>query len=170
MKPASVACRPSRRCGRPAGSSPASPPTARAPASASRRLTAFGLVSADQTWRCLAPAPAGNRDTFLAFLAFLTAATPARDARRAAGQVVLLSGENGRFHHARTVLVPFLAKRPWLRLRYLPAYSPDLTPQEDEWRGIRARVTHDTLYADLDALWTAVRQDASQRGSLCLTI
>jgi hypothetical protein len=132
-----------------------------------QRLTAFGLVSADATWRCLAPAPAGNRDTFLAFL---TAAAPALDAQRAPDQVVLLYVDNVRFHHARTLLDPFLAARPWLRLRYLPAYSPDLNPQEDEWRGIRARVTHDTLYVDLDALWAAVRQDASQRGTLCLMI
>jgi len=42
----------------------------------------------------------------------------------------------------------------WLRLVYLPAYSPDLQPQDHLFRVVRARVTHNHHRATLDDLQT----------------
>lgn len=40
----------------------------------------------------------------------------------------------------------------WLKLVYLPKYSPDLQPQEDLWRVWRAKVTHNHQRTTLEEL------------------
>lgn len=69
---------------------------------------------------------------------------------------VLLFIDNDKAHRAPAVQ-RLLAKYPdRIQLEWLPAYSPELNPQEDIWRHLRRRVTHNYYFGHLDRLLSAV--------------
>lgn len=69
---------------------------------------------------------------------------------------IVLFVDNDKAHDARMVrrLLSKYAHR--IRLEWLPPYSPELNPQEDIWRHMRRRVTHNHYFEQLDALLAAV--------------
>lgn len=74
--------------------------------------------------------------------------------RRGHRLVIIL--DNARYHHARA-LKPFLNRyRNWLKLLFLPPYSPDFNPIERLWKLTRKLCTHNQYFPQLHDLVNAV--------------
>lgn len=71
---------------------------------------------------------------------------------------VLLFVDNDRAHDARPVRNLLAKYHQRIQIEWLPAYSPELNPQEDIWQHMRRRVTHNHYFEELDALLQAVNE------------
>ena len=66
--------------------------------------------------------------------------------------------DNARYHHA-SINRSFLFKnRKYLRLDFLPPYSPELNPIERVWKLVRKTCTHNQYFDSLDSLVAAVSE------------
>jgi transposase len=59
---------------------------------------------------------------------------------------ILLICDNARFHHARWLTEWVSNQKEWLRLEFLPAYSPDFNPIERLWRWIKGEYIHNRCW------------------------
>jgi transposase len=114
-----------------------------------KNVALFGAVRPADGCLVVQPSYPFNTDTFRSFLKTLL-----RHHRRGRRMTVIL--DNAKYHHAR-------ALRPWLDqhrdslcLDYLPAYSPDLNPQERVWKLTRRLVTHNRYFPQLQELLDTV--------------
>jgi len=71
---------------------------------------------------------------------------------------VILYVDNDRAHKAKAVRQLLEKHDNRIQLEWLPPYSPELDPQEDVWRHMRRRVTHNHYFEHMDALLEAVKQ------------
>ena len=71
---------------------------------------------------------------------------------------VLLFVDNDRAHDAKPVRNLLAKYHQRIQIEWLPAYSPELNPQEDIWQHMRRRVTHNHYFEELDALLQAVNE------------
>jgi transposase len=71
---------------------------------------------------------------------------------------VVLFVDNDRAHHAKQVRHLLAKYDGRIRIEWLPPYSPELNPQEDIWRHLRRRVTHNHYFEHIDALLDAVEE------------
>ena len=71
---------------------------------------------------------------------------------------VVLFVDNDRAHDAKSVRKLLAKYDGRIQIEWLPAYSPELNPQEDIWQHLRRRVTHNHYFEELDALLDAVEQ------------
>jgi len=66
-------------------------------------------------------------------------------------------------YHRANALKPFLMKhRAYIKLFFLPAYSPELNPIERVWRITRRRVTHNRYFPTLEILKEALINQFAQ--------
>lgn len=70
------------------------------------------------------------------------------------GNIVLVL-DNHKAHHAKD-LKPFLEKHARLKLLFLPAYSPDLNPQEEIWKYLRQKLLNNKLYETVEDMANAI--------------
>jgi len=63
-------------------------------------------------------------------------------------QTIIVYVDNVRYHHAKA-LKPFLYAHSKLKIRYLPAYSPDLNPVERVWWYMRKSITHNRYLSSI---------------------
>ncbi|MBW2059875.1 MAG: IS630 family transposase [Deltaproteobacteria bacterium] len=90
-----------------------------------------------------------STETFLCFLQELLT-------HHYRGRKMVLVLDNARWHHARK-LQPWLKEhRQYLRLDFLPPYSPELNPMERVWKLTRRLRTHNQYFPLLDELVTTV--------------
>ena len=90
-----------------------------------------------------------NAETFKRFLKQLL-----RYRRGRRRMIVVL--DNARYHHA-VLLKPFLRQHAkWLRLLFLPPYSPQLAPIERVWKLARRLATHNRYFPTLEEVVKAV--------------
>ena len=69
---------------------------------------------------------------------------------------VILWLDNDKAHKAK-VVDRLLSKHNYpIRIEWLPAYSPELNPEEDIWRHMRRRVTHNSYFEQMVRLQQAV--------------
>jgi len=114
-----------------------------------------------KVWRCLAAVcPADGRmavaqahtfcaETFLGFLKQLFG-------RRKRGRKMVVILDNARWHHAR-VLQPWIKEhKKYLRLDFLPPYSPELNCIERVWKLIRRLRTHNRYFPRMEDFVKAV--------------
>ena len=98
-------------------------------------------------------APQFDALTFETFLRVLL-----RHRRRSRNETVLVL-DNARYHHA-SLLAPFLEQhQSFLRLDFLPPYSPDLNPIEQLWSKVKAylrKLKARTLEALIDGIREAL--------------
>lgn len=74
------------------------------------------------------------------------------------GRKIVVILDNAKYHHAK-LLKPLLTKhRNYLRLEFLPAYSPDLNPIERVWKLTRRICTHNVHFEKLFQLKIAVHK------------
>ncbi len=71
---------------------------------------------------------------------------------------VILFVDNDKAHSAKAVRQLLAVHRHRIQIEWLPAYSPELNPQEDIWQHLRRRVTHNHYFEQLDALLDAVEE------------
>jgi transposase len=111
-----------------------------------------------------------NAETFQRFLERLV---PHRTSRRR----MILVLDNARYHHA-VLLRPFLRLHAaYLRLLFLPPYSPQLASIERVWKLTRRLATHNRYFATLGEVLQAVntcfdrwrRPNAVLRRLCCIT-
>lgn len=69
---------------------------------------------------------------------------------------VILWLDNDKAHKAKAVERLLSQHNHQIRIEWLPAYCPELNPQEDIWRHMRRRVTHNHYFEHMDRLQQAV--------------
>ena len=69
---------------------------------------------------------------------------------------VVLWLDNDKAHKAKAIERLLSRHNHQIRIEWLPAYSPELNPQEDIWRHMRRRVTHNTYFEQMHLLQQAV--------------
>lgn len=69
---------------------------------------------------------------------------------------VILWLDNDQAHKARAVARLLSKHHHQIRIEWLPVYSPELNPQEDIWRQMRRRVTHNHYFEHMGRLRLAV--------------
>ena len=74
--------------------------------------------------------------------------------------VILLDGAPS---HKANILKEYVEQDEKLHLEPLPKYSPKLNIQEDIWKWLRKRITHNFLFDDPKALANAIRNRGSSR-------
>lgn len=60
---------------------------------------------------------------------------------------IMLICDNARFHHAKWLSEWLDTQKEWLRLEFLPAYSPDFNPIERLWRWMKTEYFHNRCWA-----------------------
>ena len=70
---------------------------------------------------------------------------------------VILWLDNDQAHKARAVERLLSNHDHPIRIEWLPAYCPELNPQEDIWRQMRRRVTHNYFFEHMERLRRAVQ-------------
>jgi len=71
---------------------------------------------------------------------------------------LLLICDNARFHKAKWLQEWLKTQVDWLRLEFLPAYSPDFNPIERLWRWIKQEYTHNDCWPSQSALLLDLKQ------------
>lgn len=71
---------------------------------------------------------------------------------------LLLICDNARFHKAKWLQEWLKTQLTWLRLEFLPAYSPDFNPIERLWRWIKQEYTHNDCWPSQTALLLDLKQ------------
>ena len=59
---------------------------------------------------------------------------------------IMLICDNARFHHAKWLIEWVCTQKEWLRLEFLPAYSPDFNPIERLWRWVKSEYIHNRCW------------------------
>lgn len=111
----------------------------------------FGAVRPEDGHLVTDRADTFNTDSFRSFLGHLL-----RHRRR--GRLLVAVVDNARWHHAQALRPWLRQRRHFLRLDYLPPYSPELNRQERVWKLTRRLVTHNRYFQLLDDLVAAVLQ------------
>lgn len=100
-------------------------------------VKAFGAVSAQGGFRYRVQLDYFSQDTFRTFLAAFRAATD--------GYLLVII--DGAPYHKGAAVTDFIADpRQQMELFHLPAYSPDLNPQEHVWKVFRKQQTHNRSF------------------------
>ena len=60
---------------------------------------------------------------------------------------IMLICDNARFHHAKWLSEWVRTQKEWLRLEFLPAYSPDFNPIERLWKWMKTEYFHNRCWA-----------------------
>ncbi len=94
------------------------------------------------------PAEKFNSQSFAAFINQLYA-------HRSRNRRMILVLDNASWHHAVQIETSF---RRWLKMDYLPPYSPDLNPIERVWKMTRRLCTHNRYFSKLEELVGAVTE------------
>lgn len=69
---------------------------------------------------------------------------------------IILWLDNDKAHKAKAVERLLSNHHHQIRIEWLPPYTPELNPQEDIWRHLRRRVTHNHFFEHMDRLEQAV--------------
>ena len=73
------------------------------------------------------------------------------------GKLMLIC-DNASFHKAKWLTEWVSTQKEWLRLEFLPAYSPDFNPIERLWRWIKSEHLHNRCWKSLADLKTHLMQ------------
>lgn len=65
---------------------------------------------------------------------------------------ILLICDNASFHKAKWLQAWYAEQAAWLRVEFLPAYSPDFNPSECLWRWFKGEFTHNACWSTKAAL------------------
>ena len=75
---------------------------------------------------------------------------------------IMLICDNASFHKAKWLQTWVADQAAWLRMEFLPAYSPDFNPIERLWHWIRTEFTHNKCWPNLAALAHDLRSMLTQ--------
>ncbi len=71
---------------------------------------------------------------------------------------IMLICDNASFHKAKWLTEWIFTQKAWLRLEFLPAYSPDFNPIERLWRWLKSEYTHNRCWKSLADLKTYLEE------------
>lgn len=107
-----------------------------------KSISVFGAVCSSDGRFSSMTASVFNAATFLLFLKRLIR-------RKKSRKKIVLVLDNARWHHAKDIK-PWLYKhRKFIKLFFLPPYSPHLNPIERVWKLTRYNVTHNRYFKEL---------------------
>lgn len=75
---------------------------------------------------------------------------------------ILLVWYKASYHRANELKPLFMEHRAYMKLLFLPAYSPELNPIERVWRITRRRVTHNRYFPNIEVLKEALINQFAQ--------
>jgi putative transposase len=75
---------------------------------------------------------------------------------------ILLITDNARFHKAAWLKEWVASQAAWLRLEFLPAYSPDFNPIEQLWRWFKREFIHNVCWDSKSALFAHLTRSLAQ--------
>src|SRR5487761_2017691 len=110
-----------------------------------KSIALFGAVQANTGQMVSMMTSIFNAETFLEFLKMILK-------KRKRGKKLVLILDNARYHHA-IMIQPWLNNnKKWIKLIFLPPYSPDLNNIERVWKMTRRLCTHNRYFSRLDEL------------------
>lgn len=71
---------------------------------------------------------------------------------------IILVLDNDKAHKAKVVQRLLAKHNHQIRIEWLPAYSPELNPQEDIWQHMRRRVTHNYFFEAMQQMSEAINE------------
>lgn len=113
------------------------------------KKTLFGALSLRTQKFFWKQADKGNATYFREFLLQLHQAHP--------NKKLVLILDNGPIHRAGCI-ARFAERHPWLKLYYLPAYSPEYNPIERFWKWLKKVVYGASSYGVIDEVIKRIRQ------------
>jgi transposase len=116
-----------------------------------KSIALFGAVQANTGQMVSTMTSIFNAETFLEFLKIILK-------KRKRGKKLVLILDNARYHHA-IMIQPWLNKnKKWIKLMFLPPYSPDLNNIERVWKMTRRLCTHNRYFSTLGQLACIVKK------------
>jgi putative transposase len=79
---------------------------------------------------------------------------------------ILVISDNARFHKAAWLQQWVAAQATWLRIEFLPAYSPDFNPIEQLWRWFKREFIHNACWDSKPALFAHLARSLAQLPAL----
>lgn len=120
-----------------------------------KSIALFGAVQANTGQMVSMMTSIFNAETFLEFLKMVLK-------KRKRGKKLVLILDNARYHHA-TMIQPWLNRnKKWIKLIFLPPYSPDLNNIERVWKMTRRLCTHNRYFSTLDELAFKVKKQMKE--------
>ena len=108
-----------------------------------KSIALFGAVQANTGQIVSMMTSIFNAETFLEFLKMVLK-------KRKRGKKLVLILDNARYHHA-TMIKPWLnTNKKWIKVIFLPQYSPDLNNIERVCKMTRRLCTHNRYFSTLD--------------------
>jgi hypothetical protein len=108
-----------------------------------KSIALFGAVQANTGQIVSMMTSIFNAETFLEFLKMVLK-------KRKRGKKLVLILDNARYHHA-TMIQPWLNRnKKWIKVIFLPQYSPDLNNIERVWKMTRRLCTHNRYFSTMD--------------------
>lgn len=112
-------------------------------------MTLFGALSLKTKKFYWKQAPKGNSDFFIQFLRQLHYAHPTK--------TLIIILDNGPIHTSKRVQ-QFVSDNAWVKLYFLPRYSPEYNPIELFWQWLKKSVHGTRRYANIAQLVGKLRQ------------
>jgi transposase len=120
-----------------------------------KSIALFGAVRANTGQMVSMMTTIFNAETFLKFLKMVLK-------NRKRGKKLVLILDNARYHHA-TMIQPWLNRnKKWIKLIFLPPYSPDLNNIERVWKMTRQICTHNRYFSTLDELACVIKKQMKE--------
>ena len=120
-----------------------------------KSIALFGAVQANTGQLVSLMTPIFNAETFLEFMKMVLK-------KRKRGKRLVMILDNARYHHA-TMIQPWLNRnKKWIKLLFLPPYSPDLNHIERVWKLTRRICTHNRYFSTLDELKFKVKKQMKE--------
>ena len=120
-----------------------------------KSIALFGAVQANTGQMVSLMTPIFNAETFLEFMKMVLK-------KRKQGKRLVMILDNARYHHA-TMIQPWLnSNRKWIKLLFLPPYSPDMNHIERAWKLTRRICTHNRYFSTLDELKLRVQKQMKE--------
>jgi hypothetical protein len=108
-----------------------------------KSIALFGAVQANTGQIVSMMTSIFNAETFLEFLKMVLK-------KRKWEKKLVLILDNARYHHA-TMIQPWLNRnKKWIKVIFLPQYSPDLNNIERVWKMTRRLCTHNRYFSTMD--------------------
>lgn len=116
-----------------------------------KSIALFGAVQANTGQMVSMMTSIFNAETFLEFLKRVIK-------KRKWGKKLVLILDNARYHHATMIQLWLNRNKKWIKLIFLPPYSPDLNNIERVWKMTRRLCTHNRYFSTLDELAFKVKK------------
>jgi transposase len=114
-----------------------------------RSKTIFGALNIRTSRFYWKQAPKGNSQQFIQFLNQLHQSNPHKK--------LMIILDNGSIHKSKKVQ-EFITKRDWIKLFFLPPYSPEYNPIERFWQWLKLKIYGCKSFINMEELVQKIRK------------